>query len=95
MTKNAPIVEHLAPKHYLNLSGTRQSILASADKLFFISYCRASTLRPRWYLVQIRLDDDEIPGSNQYFVNFFRKHPDDNKKKDDLARYWHIWYEIE
>ena len=94
MTTNTPIVEHLSTKHDLNLSSTHQAILACADKLFFISYRGANTLRPRWYLVQIRLDDEEIPGSNQYFVDFFRKHPDDNKKKDDLARYWPDWYEI-
>ena len=61
MITNIPIVEHLSPKHDLNLSGTHQSILACADKLFFISYRGANTLCPRWYLVQIRLDDEEIP----------------------------------
>ena len=89
------IVEHLAPKYEINLSDTHQAILASVDKLFFISYREENTLRPRWYLVQIRLDDDETPGANQYFVNLFRKHFDDDKKKDDLARYYHDWYEIE
>ena len=94
MTTNTPIVKHFAPKHDLNLSGTHQIILASADNFFFISYRGANTLHPRWYLVKNRLDDDEIPGSNQYFVDFFRKHPDDNKKKDDFARYWPNWYDI-
>ena len=47
MTTNNPIIEHLTPKHDLNLSGTHQIILASADKLFFILYRGANTLRPR------------------------------------------------
>ena len=79
MTTNTPIVEHIAPKRDLNLSPTHQAILASADKLFFIIFRGENTLRPHWYLVQIRLDDDEIPGYNQYFVDFFRKLPDDKK----------------
>ena len=79
MTTNTPIVEHIAPKRDLNLSTTHQAILASADKLFFIIFRGENTLRPHWYLVQIRLDDDEIPGYNQYFVDFFRKFPDDKK----------------
>ena len=58
------------------------------------SFSGANTLRPRWYLVQIRLDSDEQSQANQYFVDFFRKHPTDGPKKDDKARFWPDWYEI-
>ena len=75
MTTNTPIVEHIAPKRDLNVSPTHQAILASADKLFFIIYRGGNTLRPHWYLVQIRLDDEEILGSNQYFVDFSPEAP--------------------
>ena len=71
-----------------------QAFITSKDKLCFISYRGANTLRPRWYLVQIRLDSDEQSQANQYFVDFFRKHPTDGPKKDDKARFWPDWYEI-
>ena len=46
MTANTPIVEHLASKDDINLSSTHQENLASADKLFFISYRGSNPLHP-------------------------------------------------
>lgn len=40
-------------------SALHQSILNSNFKLCFIAYCGANTLRPRWYLIQIQLDDSD------------------------------------
>ena len=35
--------------------------MESKDKLFFIAYRTANTLRPRWYLVQIGIEDSDKP----------------------------------
>ena len=78
----------------INPIAIHDAIVASKDKLFFIKYRGANTLRPRWYLVQVRLENNSTPANGEYFVDFFRKHPDDTQKKDDMSRFWPDWYEI-
>ena len=49
-----------------------KKVVDSNDRLCFVSYKGANTLRPRWYLVQILLDGDNAdrpPGT--YHVEFF------------------------
>ena len=60
----------------------------------YISITGANTLRPCWYLVQIRLEDSNTAAEGQYFVHLFRRHPNDSHKKDNMARYWPNWYAI-
>lgn len=61
-------------------------VIGSKDKLCFLAYEGANTLRPRWYLVQIMLDDnDSNTQSSLYHVAFFRCHPDDIYKTHDIT----------
>ena len=59
----------------------------SKTNLCFISYRGAGTLRPKWYLIEIRKESKDDAEKGELFVDFFRKHPDDNKKKDNVSRY--------
>ena len=71
------------------------NIQASKDKLCFIAYRGANTIKPKWYLVQIELDDNSTSQTTgMYFVKFFRSHPSDSHKPHDCARYWPDWYEV-
>jgi len=67
----------------------------SVNKLCFIAYRGANTLKPKWFLVQVDITDDATAKDDGvYFVNFFRCHPSDEHKPHDCARYWPDWYEI-
>ena len=61
-------------------------------KSCFISYRGAGTVRPRWYLVHVRTANADQVNPVEYTVDFFRVHPSDEKKKDNVSRYWLDWY---
>jgi len=75
-----------------------ESIINSRDKLFFIKYTPNGTVRERWYLIQIDLEATEDakldPIQTQtYWCVFHAKHANDEKKSDEIARWWPLWYE--
>lgn len=73
----------------------RSKLNNSKDKLCFIAYKGANTIKPKWFLVQVDVPESSSQSDNGiYFVNFFRCHPSDNHKPHDCARYWPDWYEI-
>ena len=84
-----PLTSHQTPPH------TIYQLSDSEDNLYFISYRGSNTVQPKWYLVELRQEDDKQNSEkNEVSVALFRKHPNDEKKKDNVARYWPDWYEI-
>ena len=83
-----------------NPSTLHSAILASTDRLFFVSYLNPGALRPRWYLVQVDLpctaDSADICGdpsiTSKYYVHFFHRHDDDSDDPDSTARWWPEWH---
>ena len=72
-----------------------RSIELSADKLFFIQYTPANTMRPRWFLIQVDLEEStEASSTGIYFCTFMAKHPDDAKLADNLVCWWPEWREL-
>ena len=67
--------------------GTIEKLMLSGGKLCFISYRGVQTIMPKWYLMQVRVDGTTDDGVQEYSIDFFRKYPDDSKKKDNVARY--------
>ena len=64
------------------------SISQSIDKLFFVCYTPADTMRPRWYLVQVHLNDSPLgETTGVYFCSFFQRHPSDAGKSDSSSRW--------
>ena len=70
-------------------------VIASTDNICFVACRGADMLRPKWYIVQIDLDDNNKCSGGKYFVDFLQCHPTDAHKSQDLARWWLDWYEIE
>jgi hypothetical protein len=78
----------------------RQAIESSVDKLFFIAYRSPNTLRPRWWLVQVDLEQTEKLSTAEkinkttYYCHFFSP-PDNDEKKESHpgCRWWPIWHE--
>ena len=78
-------------------SNPAQAINVHADidgKLCFISYQGAGTVQSDWYPVQVRTANADQVNHVEYTVDVFRVHPSDEKKKDNVSRYWPNWYEI-
>jgi hypothetical protein len=80
-------------------SGLYDRIAASTDRMFFISYLPAGTLRPRWYLVAVNLASSLLEPvsstcrtSGTYTVDFYCRHPDDRSLSDACARWWREWH---
>ena len=71
VSAGTPVVKPISPNPDVNISHLRNNVVGSKDKLCFISFRGAHTLRPRWYLVQIRLDTEDI--DKEWFVDFFRR----------------------
>jgi hypothetical protein len=75
--------------------------MQSNDKLFFVSFRPEGTLRARWYLVSVDLDQTALitkqhgnpAQSDVYHVHFFTRHPADSNESDPLARWWPEWRE--
>ncbi len=78
-------------------SSLHAAILLSADRLFFVSYRPAGTLRPRWYLVQIDLPQTLLASPSylsdgRYYCHFLACHPDDTSLPDPSRRWWPLWH---
>ena len=72
----------------LSLTTLHHEILKSTDKLFFVSYMPAGTMRPRWYLVQVGIDDSPSgKNTGTYFCSFLQRHPSDSNKSDSISRW--------
>ena len=69
----------------------------SQDKLFFVQYIPAGTVRARWYLVQIDYDLSTIDpvcseSKGIYQCSFLARHSKDQNKSDEKSRWWPDWY---
>ncbi|MGH7955061.1 MAG: hypothetical protein ACREOZ_03790 [Gloeomargaritales cyanobacterium] len=91
------IEEHVLPSVPTDFPG---ALRASRDRLAFISYTPADTMRPRWYLVQVDLESSkrhpEIIACDRerlFYVEFYAKHPSDEEICDASARWWREWHE--
>lgn len=75
------------------------AIMASRDKLFFVSFRTEGTLRARWFLVGVDLEQTtrithqhgNPRDSGIYYVHFYARHPADNDETDPLTRWWLEW----
>ena len=79
-----------APNDSIGVSACNlfELISNSADKLFFVCYTPADTLRPRWYLVQVSIDDSPNGiNTGVYFCSFFQNHTLDHAKPDSRKRW--------
>ena len=65
-----PVVDVITPVPISDAKTIHRQILDSQDKLFFISYRGANTIRPRWYLCAINTTDSDMPNAGQYHVDF-------------------------
>ncbi len=75
-------------------------ILESDDKLFFIAYRNAGTLRPIWSLVQVDLAQTHEPEAEcnpevdgRYYVHFLSSPIADKTRSDPASRWWPSWHE--
>jgi hypothetical protein len=75
------------------------SIVASTDHMFFISYCPEGTLHPRCYLVAVDLDSSlhnptsaNCRNSGTFHVDFYCRHPNNCSSSDACARWWRKWH---
>jgi len=78
-----------------HLLAFQQDLQLSTDKLFFIQFTPTNTLRPKWYLVQVQMDQHsagDAPGT--YFCTFFQKHIRDLQLPDNMSRWWADWREL-
>jgi len=69
-------------------------IAQSEDKLSFIQFTQANTMRHRWYLIQV--DTSVKDGGTKdhiYFCTFFQRHPIDENKPDNEKWRELLWYE--
>jgi hypothetical protein len=72
------------------------NITASTDKLFFIGYINEQTFLPRWYLVRVAKEQQGTAPSaicSTYTVEFFAKHPRDDRLADPNSQWWPEWHE--
>ena len=75
-----------------------ETIKASKDRLFFISYTPHGVLRPNWHLVAVDLDESQAAltqGPNGiYTVDFFIRPQRDRYLSDVSSRWWPEWREF-
>jgi len=95
-TTSIPI-ETLLESAHMNHPELQDAIETSKDKLFFVKYIPAGTIRPRWYLVQIDMTatkelNPQWHCNSPYFCVFLARHPSDKSKSDEFARWWPDWY---
>ena len=67
-------------------------INTSQDKLFFVQFVPADTVRPRWFLIQVDLELTEQdttcnPSNGKYQCSFLAKHQKDSNKSDERSRW--------
>ena len=87
---------HLHADDRPRTSDDLQMMLAqSVDKLFFVQYVPAGTLRPKWYAIQV---NEEASGDTMeggvYLCEFLQKHTSDDLKSDSRSRWWPEWREL-
>jgi len=78
-------------------SALHDAIVASTDRLFFISYTPPGVLRPSWHLVTVDLaaSAEASPSpSGCYVVDFFVRPVADRYLSDISARWWPEWREF-
>ena len=80
------------PETTLAQNTLHSQIERSVDKLLFIQYTPAGTMRRRWYLVQVDLDASKSICSTYikdlaYYCHFLAKHPSDKNKSDEYSRW--------
>ena len=90
-------IETLLEPAQMNHTELQEAIEQSKDKLFFVQFTPAGTMRQRWYLVQIDMIatkelNPQWHSNSRYFCIFLARHPSDNSKSDEFARWWPDWY---
>ena len=68
---------------------THLHIQESKHKLLFIKFTPVSTLRRRWYLIQVDLDS---PPNGIYYCVFLAIHPNNIHKSDKFNKWWTEWH---
>ena len=91
----APTPEALSPTQ--STSNLSNKINESIDKVFFIKFTPAGTMRARWYPVQIDMIatteiEPKYMDTNKYWCMFLARHPQDKNKSDEFSRWWPDWY---
>ena len=67
----------------------------SKDKLFFIQYVPAGTLRPRWYVIQVNEEESaDTREGGVYLCEFLQRHTSVDLKSDSRSRWWPEWREL-
>lgn len=98
-TRQTPIEQLLEPS-YMSGIDLHNAVSTPTDKLFFVQYTPAGTMRPRWYLIQIDMIstaelNPQWAKTGRYFCVFLARHPTDKDKSDEFARWWPDWYRYE
>ena len=96
---HAPVEQETINESFIPLQPQTlySDIQASKDKLFFIQYIPAGTIRAKWYLVQVDMeltmaDKNCNPMQGIFQCSFLAKHAKDQKKSDERSRWWPDWY---
>jgi hypothetical protein len=96
-----PIVQDTthAPTPTPNALQLFTAIASSTDKLFFVAYTDAGTLRPCWFLISVDLSQTvkdarctNHTSTGIYYCHFYLKHPNDRNEPDHNARWWPEWH---
>ena len=89
----------LIPRIFDTGSALHSAIVASTDRLFFISYTPTGTMRPQWFLVHVDLPQTLLDpsssdhlSSGHYYCHFLGKHPNDVAQPDPSSRFWPLWH---
>ena len=99
-TERTPSPSEAAPPNLSRSNTTTldEAIIASQDRLFFISYTPPGVLRPSWYLVGVDLNaSPDFSQSRQqgvYVVDFFVRPVADKYLSDISSRWWPEWREF-
>jgi hypothetical protein len=89
-TTSIPI-ETLLESAHMNHLELHAAIEKSKDKLFFVKYIPAGTMRPRDIIATKELNP-QWQCNSRYFCMFLARHPADKSKSDEFARWWPDWY---
>ena len=83
-------IEQLLEPSYMSIIDLHNAVSTSTDKLFFVQYTPAGTMRPRWYLIQIDMIstaelNPQWAETGQYFCVFLARRPTDKDKSDEFV----------
>ena len=70
-----------------NHNTLHDNICESKDKILFVRFTPSHTMRSRWYLVQVDLDQSDDTDSGSYYCTVFQRHPKDDGLPDNNARW--------